>query len=139
MIYKAIEALDNECASGSSRDRISSYIVSHHQHLPWAHEPILSIHLEKLVTNGEIVTNPNGSYSFPKNMKTPQLLLLEYPPSNNMDVTDPDNNCLAIVVRDDVETKKPVCKRGRPQKLNLGRGKVVNLEKRQRLENEGKT
>ncbi|TKY44792.1 Histone H1 [Spatholobus suberectus] len=136
MIYEAMEASDKDGGSGSSIDSISSYIVSHYQDLPWAHEQILSTHLGKLVSSGEIMTNPNGSYSFPKNMKTPQLLLEH--PCLGIDVTDPGGDSLAIIARDDVETHKLVCKGERTKKLK-SRKKVVNMKKRKRQESKGKT
>ncbi|KAK7364121.1 hypothetical protein VNO80_12533 [Phaseolus coccineus] len=73
MIHEAMEALDEDGGSGSRVDSISSYTVSHYEDLPWAHEGILSTHLEKLVRSGDILTNSNGSCSCPKNMKTPQF------------------------------------------------------------------
>jgi len=78
--------------------------VSHYEDLSWAHEQILSTHLQKLVRSGHILANSNGSYSFLKNMKTPQLLLEH--PCLGVDVTGPNDTSLTIVVRDDVETHK---------------------------------
>lgn len=131
MIYRAIEALDKDGGSYLNIDSISQYIVSHYQDLPWAHERVLYKHLGKLVSSGEILTNSNGSYSFPKNMETPQLLLGH--PCLDVDVTDPDANSLAIVVKDDVETHKLVCKRERTKKLKE-RKKVVSMKKSQESE-----
>ncbi|RDX93689.1 HMG-Y-related protein A, partial [Mucuna pruriens] len=137
MIYGAMEALDKEGGSGSSIDSISSYIVSHYQDLPWAHERILCIHLGKLVSSGEILTNPSGSYSFPKDMKTPQLLLKH--PCLGIDVTALDGYSLAIVARDNVETHTPFCKGERTKKFKVWRKNGVNLKKRKRPKSEGKT
>lgn len=76
---------------------------------------ILSTHLGKLVSTGEILTNSDGCYSFPQDMKTPQLLLEHS--CLGVDVTDLYGDSLAIIVRDDVETHKPVCKKKKNYKI----------------------
>lgn len=123
-----MKVLNKDSGSDSNIDSISSYIVSHYQDLPWAHELILATHFGKLVNSGEILTNSDGSYSFPKDMKTP-LLLLEHS-CIGVDVTDPDGDSLAIIVRDNVETHKPVCKEKITKKLKWKK-KVGKIKKRE--------
>ncbi|KAJ0106017.1 hypothetical protein Patl1_19674 [Pistacia atlantica] len=64
MICKAIEELNEE--GGSNDASISSYIKLEYKELPWAHETLLSHHLGRLCSRGQIVmTSSDGCYKLP--------------------------------------------------------------------------
>ncbi|GLT44373.1 hypothetical protein SLA2020_182760 [Shorea laevis] len=62
MIRRAIEELNQ--TKGSSNEAVSKFTMENYQHIPFAHEVLLSNHLQKLCDRGEIVITNDVNYAF---------------------------------------------------------------------------
>lgn len=62
MIRRAIKDLNQ--TKGSSKEAVSKFIMENSQHIPFAHEVLLSSHLQKLCDRGEIVITNDVNHAF---------------------------------------------------------------------------